>query len=242
MEKTGVPAATVCPGSTLRMLMLPEIGASEPRVAQPLSFLARLGVCRVCLCGGSGAIFLPRPFLRHVIALPRGVVRRLELLKVVRRKALSFHQELHALVFVFRAFEVDAGLFQFLFPEAGVGLLRDGQRRFLLRRRRVERIAVIGRFDFRQQLSFAHMLALFDQHPGHLATDQESHVGRFRTFDRTTGAHRFGPLHNGWSSDLNRHGRLVGSRLGFCSHDVSSVRHASTIRERKRSSSALQSS
>ena len=91
----------------------------------------------------------------------------------------------------------------------------DGQRRFLLRRRRVERVSVVGRFDFRQQLSFAHMLALFDQHPGHPAADQESHVGGLRTFDRTAGAHRFGPLHNGWSSDLNRHGRLVGRRYCF---------------------------
>ena len=116
------------------------------------------------------------------------------------------------------AFEVDAGLFEFLFPETGIGLLRDGQRRLLLRRRRVERVPVIGRFDFRQQLSFAHVLALFDQHPGYPATDLESHIGGFRTFDRSTGAHRFGPLHNGWSSDLNRHGRLVACRLGCRAH------------------------
>jgi hypothetical protein len=59
------------------------------------------------------------------------------------------------------------------------------------------------------------MLALFDQHPGHLAADLESHIGRFRTFDRTTGAHRFGPLHNSRSSDLNRHGHLLGSHFGL---------------------------
>src|ERR1017187_5008336 len=59
------------------------------------------------------------------------------------------------------------------------------------------------------------MLALFDQHPGYPATDLESHIGGFRTFDRSTGAHRFGPFHNGWSSDLNRHGRLVACRVGF---------------------------
>ena len=99
----------------------------------------------------------------------------------------------------------------------------DSCRRFLLRRRGVERIPVIGGFDFRQQLSFAHVLALFHQHPGHPATDQESHVGRFRTFDRTTGAHRFGTLHDGWSSDLNGHGVCSEAAWVSRSHDVSIV-------------------
>ena len=127
IEKTGIPAATVWPGSTLRIDTLPEIGARSRVSSKPLSFLARLGVCRMCLCSRRGAVFLARALLRHLVALFRGVVGRFDLLKVVRRQALSFHQELHALVFVLPAFEVDAGLFQFLFPETGVGLLRDGQ-------------------------------------------------------------------------------------------------------------------
>ena len=61
MENTAVPADTVWPGSTFRMLILPEIGASEPRVIQPLLFLARLGVCRVCLCGGAARSSLRVP-------------------------------------------------------------------------------------------------------------------------------------------------------------------------------------
>ena len=195
--------------------MLPEIGASKPRVTEPLAFLARLGVGGVRLCSGRGAIFLPRPFLSHVVAFLRGFVRRLDLLKVVRRQALSFHQELHALVFVFRAFEFDAGLFEFLFPDTGVRPLFDRDRRCLLCLRGVERVSVIGGFDFRQQLSFGDMLALFDQHSDHPATDLESYVSRFRAFNRTAGAHRFGALHNGWSPNLNRHHGLLGSRMGF---------------------------
>ena len=76
-------------------------------------------------------------------------------------------------------------------------------------------VLVIGWFDFRQQLSFAYMLALFDQHPGYPATDQESYIGGFRAFDRTTGRYRFEPLHHGWGADLNWHRSLLGSRVGF---------------------------
>ena len=190
--------------------------------SKPLSFLGRLGVCRMCLRSRRGDVFLPRALYSHLVTLFRGVIGRFDLLKVVRRQALSFHQELHALVFVLPAFEVDAGLLQFLFPETGIGLLRDGQCRLLLRCRRVEGIPVIGRFDFRQQLSLAHVLALFDQHPDHPAADLEGHIGRFRTFDRTTGADRFGALHDGWSSDLNGHGSRLRSSFGFvgarCEH------------------------
>ena len=179
MEKTGAPAATVWPGSTLRMLMISGNRRNQPRVIQPLLFLARLRSPGACLRGCRGAIFLAKPFLSHLVALSRGVVRRLDLLEVVRRQALSLHQELHALVFVCPSFEVDAGLFEFLVANTSLDLLCGRQRRLLLSCRGIERVAVIGRFDFRQQLSFAHMLAFFDQHPGHAATDLESHISRF---------------------------------------------------------------
>ena len=119
------------------------------------------------------------------------------------------------LVFVFRAFEFDARLFQFLFADTVVRPLFDRGRRCLLCLRGVEGVAVIGRVNFRQQLSLAHVLAFFHQHSDYASTDLESHVGRFRTLDRSTGGNRFGALHDGWSSDLNRHACGFGSCLGF---------------------------
>ena len=186
-------------------------------VAEPLAFLARLGVRRVRLRLGRGAVFLASPLHRHLVTLTGGIVGRFDFLKVVRRQALPFHQELHALVFVCPSLVVDAGLLQFLLPDTRLGLFGKCQCRSFLRGGRVERVLVIGRFEFRQQLAFAYVLALFDQHPRDSACHQESHIGRIRTFHRAARAYRFGALYGGWSSDLNRDRRWFRSGSGFVS-------------------------
>ena len=162
IENTTEPADTVCPGSTFRMLMLPEMGATRrvslSRFCSSLAWASAACACAVAAARSS----LRVPSCAMVIALARVFVCRLELLKVVRGKTFSIDEQLHALVFVFRTFEIDAGLFEFLFPGAGIGFLLGGLGGLLLRRRGVEGVSVIRRFDFRQQLSFTYVLALFD--------------------------------------------------------------------------------
>src|SRR3984893_14672959 len=115
------------------------------------------------------SIFQPRTLNGHLITLPRSVVSRLDLLKVVRRQALSLDQEPHALVLVLPTIEVDASFFHFLFPRSRIRLLRQGFRHLPLGVCRVECIAVVRRLELGEQLSSTDMPALFYQYPGHLA-------------------------------------------------------------------------
>ena len=121
------------------------------------------------LSHGGVSIFQPRTLNGHLVTLPRSVVSRLNLLKVVRGQALPLDEELHALVLVLPAIEIDVSLFHFLFPQSGGRFLRQGFRGLLLGICRVQRVAVVRGLEFRQQLSPADMLPLFHQDPGHFA-------------------------------------------------------------------------
>ena len=133
MENTAVPAATVWPGSTLRMLMLPEIGASS-RVSFSRFRSSLAWASAACACACAVAISSLRvpswPF--HIARVrpcrpPRTSESRSEAGSFVSTRNFMRLYSSSA------AFEVDAGLFQFLFPNAGVSPLLDGLRRFLLR-------------------------------------------------------------------------------------------------------------
>ena len=134
------------------------------------------------------SILQPRTLDGHLITLPRSVIGRLDLLKVVWRQALSLDKEPHALVLVLPTIEVDASFFHFLFPRSGGRLLRERFRHLLLGTCRVERIAVVNGFELGQQLSSVDMLTLIHEYPGDLAWDLESYVRSFRSLDRTTGS------------------------------------------------------
>src|ERR1035437_8641364 len=98
----GVPAATVSPTSIRRR--------PQPRTG---------GVFR--LPAGS--------LTRHVVFLVRGRVRGFNLLEVVGRQALVVKQKLHPCVLVLPALEVDARLFQLLWPQPCLSLFRGSPRR-----------------------------------------------------------------------------------------------------------------
>src|SRR5690606_7793944 len=146
------------------------------RIPQPLSASGHLRAGLLKQPFRRRFILLPCARLGQFITLGCRLPRSFHFAKIILRETLLLVERLHPLVLVAPPFEVDPGLFEFLWSRALFCFSKRRQRRGFLASGRFERIFVIRSLKFRQRLPWLYLLSFIDKHAGHSAWNREAKV------------------------------------------------------------------